>query len=123
MARGVPGGGEDLSRYQGPPKLLRATGDEPFDTTAEGEPIVEHPLLGEVVWCDDAGVTCRRWNWRQARRTQLTDETTAALFILDVLDPITDEQLSAAADELAERVLLLGPEVAVARRVLTSPRR
>jgi hypothetical protein len=58
------------------------------------------PTPGEVVWCDDAGVTCRRWNWRQARRTQLTDGTTAALFILDALDPLTDKALAAAADDL-----------------------
>ena len=45
------------------------------------------PGPGEVVWRDTAGVTCRRWNWRQARRTQLREETTTALFILDALDP------------------------------------
>ena len=117
----LPLGGEDLSRYQGPPRLLRATGREPFDTAAEGEPIIEHPVPGEVVWCDDAGVTCRRWNWRQARRTQLTDETTTALFILDVLDPTTDEQLSTAADELVDHLMLLGTDVSVARRLLAGP--
>ena len=31
-------------------------------------------------------VRCRRWNWSQARRTQLREDTTAALFILDALD-------------------------------------
>ena len=66
----VPLGGEDLTRYDGPPRLVRATGQEPFDTVADGETVVEHPDPGEVVWCDDAGVTCRRWNWRQARRTR-----------------------------------------------------
>ena len=64
----IPLGGEDLTRYAGPPRLIRATGDEPFDTVADGVAVTEHPDPGEVVWCDDAGVTCRRWNWRQARR-------------------------------------------------------
>lgn len=114
----LPVGGEDLDRYQGSPRLLRATGDEPFDTTAGGEPVVEHPDAGEVVWCDDAGVTCRRWNWRQARRTQLRDDTTSALFILDSLDPLTDEELDAAADELVGHVHRLGADVQVARRLL-----
>src|SRR5215218_10313641 len=63
----VPLGGEDLTRYAGPPRLVRATGEEPFDAVADGLPVVDHPDPGEVVWCDDAGVTCRRWNWRQAR--------------------------------------------------------
>ena len=89
----LPLGGEDLNRYSGAPRLVRATGTEPFDTVADGAVVVEHPEPGEVVWCDDAGVTCRRWNWRQARRTQLSDDTTTALFILDALDPITDEAL------------------------------
>ncbi len=74
-----------------PPRLVRATGEEPFDTVADAIEVTEHPDPGEVVWCDDAGVTCRRWNWRQARRTQLGQDTTTALFILDALDPVTDQ--------------------------------
>jgi len=50
--------------------------------------VIEHADPGEVVWCDAAGVTCRRWNWRQARRTQLREGTTTALFI-HALDPVT----------------------------------
>ncbi|WP_396900068.1 B3/4 domain-containing protein [Mycolicibacterium sp.] len=116
----LPVGGEDLSRYRGAPQLIRATGIEQFDTTAAGESVVEHPEPGEVVWCDDAGVTCRRWNWRQARRTQLRDDTTSALFILDVLGAMTDEQLAAAAEELTTELRRLGPDVRVARRILSN---
>lgn len=117
----IPLGGEDLNRYAGPPQLIRATGTESFDTVAGGEPVVEHPEPGEVVWCDDDGVTCRRWNWRQARRTQLRDDTSTALFILDVLDPVTDTKVLAAADELIEHLVSLGPDVTVARRLLANP--
>jgi DNA/RNA-binding domain of Phe-tRNA-synthetase-like protein len=117
----VPLGGEDLDRYAGPPRLVRASGQEPFDTTAGGQTVVEHPDAGEVVWCDDAGVTCRRWNWRQAKRTQLTDGTTAGLFILDALGPVTDEALGAAADDLVEQLQRLGPDVRVASRLLGQP--
>lgn len=114
----LPLGGEDLSRYAGPPRLIRATGSEPFDTTAEGAEVIEHPEPGEVVWCDDAGVTCRRWNWRQARRTQLHDGTTSALFIIDVLDPVTDEELALATEELVRQLRGLGPDVRVAQRLV-----
>jgi DNA/RNA-binding domain of Phe-tRNA-synthetase-like protein len=117
----IPLGGEDLTRYAGAPRLVRATGTEPFDTVADGVPVTEHPEPGEVVWCDDAGVTCRRWNWRQARRTQLREDTTAALFILDALDPVTDEALHAAADDLVTRLIQLGPDVRTARRVIAGP--
>jgi DNA/RNA-binding domain of Phe-tRNA-synthetase-like protein len=82
--------------------------------------VTERPDPGEVVWCDEAGVTCRRWNWRQARRTQLRDDTTAALFILDALSPMTDEALHAAADDLAAHLARLGPGVQVARRLIAA---
>lgn len=114
----VPLGGEDLARYVGPPRLLRATGSEEFDVLVDGTAATEHPDAGEVVWCDDAGVTCRRWNWRQARRTQLTDATTSALFILDAIDPLDDAALQLATDELITHLVQLGPEVAVARRLI-----
>jgi DNA/RNA-binding domain of Phe-tRNA-synthetase-like protein len=114
----VPVGGEDLTRSVGAPRLVRATGDEPFDTMADGVCVVEHPDPGEVVWCDDAGVTCRRWNWRQARRTQLTEDTTAALFILDALDPMSDGALHAAAGDLTASLARLGSDVRVARRLM-----
>jgi DNA/RNA-binding domain of Phe-tRNA-synthetase-like protein len=116
----IPLGGEDLTRYSGSPRLIRATENEPFDTVADGVAAIEHPDPGEVVWCDDAGVTCRRWNWRQARRTQLRDDTTTALFILDALDPMTDEALHAAADDLVSHLTRLGPDVQVARRPIAS---
>jgi DNA/RNA-binding domain of Phe-tRNA-synthetase-like protein len=116
----IPVGGEDLTRYAGPPRLIRATGDEPFDTMADGVAVTECPEAGEVVWCDEAGVTCRRWNWRQARRTQLREDTTTALFIFDALDPVTGQALHAAADDLAARLARLGPDVRAAWRMIAA---
>jgi len=116
----VPLGGEDLNRYIGAPQLLRANGTEPFDTVAAGAAVIEYPDPGEVVWCDDAGVTCRRWNWRQGRRTQLGEDTTTALFILDALDPMTDDALHAAAEDLLIHLARLGPDVRSARRLVTA---
>lgn len=114
----IPLGGEDLTRYTGSPRLVRATGAEPFDTFAGGADIVEHPEPGEVVWCDDAGVTCRRWNWRQGRRTRLRDDTTAALFILDALAPATDVDVHAAADDLTARLGAVAADLRTARRLV-----
>ncbi|KAI4727813.1 B3/B4 tRNA-binding domain-containing protein [Aureobasidium sp. EXF-10728] len=107
-------GGEDLNAYQGFPQLLRATGDEKFETKAGDE----KPEMGEVVWCDEGGVTCRNWNWRQGVRTQLTEETGAALFILDALEPVDRGMLEVAGEELV-RLLGEGSEgLVVARRVI-----
>ena len=66
------------------------------------------------------GVTCRRWNWRQARRTQLREDTTTALFILDALGPVTGEALSAAADDLVAHLARFGPDVRAVRRLLSA---
>lgn len=118
VAHVLPIGGEDLDRYDGPPRLVRAVGNEPFDTTAGGEPVLEHPEPGEVVWRDRAGVTCRRWNWRQCTRTRLTSGTTRALFILDALGALDDTALAAAGDALVDALRAVSPDVRSAARLL-----
>jgi DNA/RNA-binding domain of Phe-tRNA-synthetase-like protein len=114
----IPLGGEDLDKYSGAPVLIRATGQEKFETSAAGEPVTELPPVGEVVWCDDAGVTCRRWNWRQCKRTALSDATSRVLFILDALEPCSDNALDTAADELAQVLSGLSSTVRSYRRTL-----
>jgi len=114
----LPVGGEDLDTYQGPARLVRATGDEPFDVIAGGEPAVEHPEPGEVVWRDDAGVTCRRWNWRQCVRTRITESTKNGFFLLERLDPYPLERLQAAGEDLTDRLRALSPEVRVESRLI-----
>jgi DNA/RNA-binding domain of Phe-tRNA-synthetase-like protein len=96
----VPAGGEDIDGYSGPLRLTRADGSEDFDTVADGVAVTEHPEPGEVIWRDAAGVTCRRWNWRQCVRTRLSPSTTRAVFIFDALGPLGDDELAAVGDEL-----------------------
>jgi DNA/RNA-binding domain of Phe-tRNA-synthetase-like protein len=114
----VPVGGEDLDAYVGTMRLVRANGDEPFETTASGAPVVDSPEPGEVVWRDDAGVTCRRWNWRQTTRTRLTTATTRAVFVLDALGPMPDEALAAAGDALATALTNGSPQATIASRTV-----
>ncbi|MBV1939986.1 cytoplasmic protein [Streptomyces sp. BV286] len=101
VAHLIPVGGEDLGRVRGGMRLVRAAGDEEFVTVAGGEEAVEHPDAGEVVWCDEAGVTCRRWNWRQGPRTRLAEESTSAVFLLESLPPMPVAAVEAAGAELA----------------------
>jgi DNA/RNA-binding domain of Phe-tRNA-synthetase-like protein len=115
----LPVGGEDLDQYVGAPRVVLARGDELFDTVADGEPVHESPAPGEVVWRDDVGVTCRRWNWRQGRRTRLTPSTTNALFILDGLGPVGPDALRAAGADLEARLLAANPSATFATRLLT----
>ncbi|MBC7267285.1 MAG: cytoplasmic protein, partial [Streptomyces sp.] len=70
---------------------------------------VEHPDAGEVVWRDDLGVTCRRWNWRQGPRTRLTEDTVSGVFLLEGLHPVPVADIEAAAVELAELLEKFSP--------------
>jgi len=117
----IPLGGEDLDKYSGFPRLIRSTGQEKFDTTAAGETVTELPPAGEVVWCDDAGVTCRRWNWRQCTRTALSEKTTRVFIVMDALEPCSDDALRAAADELAKVLGGLSSDVSTTRRIIRGP--
>lgn len=114
----LPVGGEDLDRYEGPIRLVRATGQERFETVKDGAPADDPPSPGEVVWVDDLGVTCRRWNWRQCTRTRLTESSTRALFLLERLAPMSLDALDAAGDALVAALEARSPGVRLARRRL-----
>jgi len=114
----LPVGGEDLAHYRGAPRLIRADGAEPFEVVEGGEPAIDHPAPGEVVWRDDDGVTCRRWNWRQCVRTRITEETTDALFLFERLAPMTLEALHEAGEDLTRRLRELAPSVRVDSRLI-----
>ncbi|MER6671678.1 phenylalanine--tRNA ligase beta subunit-related protein [Streptomyces sp. NPDC000983] len=116
VAHLIPVGGEDLDRIEGGMRLIRATGEEPFVTVADGAEVVEHPDAGEVVWCDGAGVTCRRWNWRQGPRTRLTEETVSAIFLLESLAPMPLAEVERAADELVALLEKFSPGARVGVR-------
>ncbi|MGW3493017.1 B3/B4 domain-containing protein [Streptomyces sp. NPDC001020] len=109
VAHLIPVGGEDIHLIQGGMRLVRAVGDEDFVTVAGGEEVVEHPEAGEVVWRDEVGVTCRRWNWRQGSRTRLTERSTSGVFLLESLAPMPVPEVEAAATELAELLEKFSP--------------
>lgn len=114
----LPIGGEDLDAYDGPARLVRAGGAEPFDTIKDGAAVVEHPDPGEVVWRDDSGVTCRRWNWRQCVRTRIAESTKNALFILERLEPYPIDRLRAAGEALASALTEISPGVVITTRLI-----
>lgn len=105
----IPVGGENLAAYAGAPRLTLADGSEPFDTFKEGEPVVENPEPGEVIWRDDLGVTCRRWNWRQGIRTRLDSQAQCMWFILESLPSMPLAALQEAGDELVSNLQKLMP--------------
>ena len=108
---GAPFGGEDADRYEGVPRLLPAVGTEPFDTIREGAPVIEYAEPGEIIWRDDRGITCRRWNWRQCKRTALTPGSANLWFIIDRLAPMPLEELAHAGEELVAGLRTMCPGV------------
>ena len=99
----LPAGGEDLDAIDGDVELTLASENEP-PVRLLGEPEARPPKPGEVIYRDRAGAICRRWNWKEADRTKLTEQTRNALLVVEGLPPATREDVSAAVEELGRRV-------------------
>jgi DNA/RNA-binding domain of Phe-tRNA-synthetase-like protein len=103
----IPVGGENADAYAGAPHLVRASGSELFQTMQAGAPLTEVPEPGEVIWRDELGVICRRWNWQQGTRTRIEVTTTHMWFVLEALDPMPDAALIEAGTKLIRGLRLL----------------
>lgn len=114
----IPIGGEDAAAYEGAPHLVVTSGGETFDTMAEGQPRNEALDSGEVVWRDDLGVTCRRWNWRQGLRTRITLDSTEMWFVLERLAPMPVAAVLEAGETLIEGLRQLSPDLRVSQLFL-----
>jgi DNA/RNA-binding domain of Phe-tRNA-synthetase-like protein len=114
----IPVGGENFAAYVGAPRLVLAEGSEPFDTMKNGEPVQEPPERGEVVWRDDLGVTCRRWNWRQGVRTRLDAQARQMWFILESLPAMPIEALHEAGAALSAGLRLMMPDAEIDCRLV-----
>lgn len=91
LTYGVPGGGEDIEKIQGNLTFTFAEGGESFFPLGQEES--DPALAGELIYKDDAGAVCRNFNWREAQRTMLTEETRDAILIFESVYP---EQISRA---------------------------
>lgn len=112
----IPVGGENFDAYVGKPRLSVSDGSEAFDTIMNGEPIVENPTMGEVIWRDDVGVTCRRWNWRQGTRTRLDAVGGRMWFILESLGTMPETALEEAGNMLVNGLRQLAPGSEISRQ-------
>ncbi|HEV8581085.1 MAG TPA: phenylalanine--tRNA ligase beta subunit-related protein [Thermoanaerobaculia bacterium] len=109
----VPAGGEDLDGIEGDVLLTLATENEPA-VLLLGEAEPRPPKPGEVIYRDDAGAICRRWNWKEADRTKLTAATRNAVLVIEGLPPVGPDLVRRACEELAVLVHEnCGGEVAV----------
>ena len=95
-----PIGAEDLDTFAGDLHLGIAKGDESF--LPLGSEKEEPPLLGEVIYYDEAGAVCRCWNWRDGVRTCVTKTTTREFIIMEWPNKEREEELKCALRELSE---------------------
>ncbi|QWT41154.1 B3/B4 domain-containing protein [Dickeya dadantii] len=119
----IPVGGENLAAYVGAPRLTMADGTEQFDVMKDGLLAQERPEPGEVIWRDDEGVTCRRWNWRQGVRTRLNAETRHMWFILESLPAMPLKALYDAGERLTDGLQRMMPGVCIETALIGSDRR
>ncbi len=99
----VPAGGEDLDRIQGD-VLLTIAGDSEAPVRLLGEAEERAPRPGEVIYKDEIGAICRRWNWKEVDRTKLTPETRNAVLVIEGLPPVGRDVVGRAVEELAELI-------------------
>ncbi len=97
-----PVGGEDLDKMKGDLCLCFA-GDDEKEVELLGEKEIKTPKPGEVIYKDDITAVCRRWNWREASRTKLTENTKNAVLVIESLMEDKDE-LKTALEELKELI-------------------
>ncbi|MBU3126264.1 B3/B4 domain-containing protein [Clostridium tagluense] len=99
---GLPCGGEDIDTFASDIRLTKAIGNESFVTlgTDENAP----PYEGEIVYKDNEGAICRCFNWREAVRTMLTENTNNAFLCIELVDEKRYVEFENALKELAKTV-------------------
>ncbi|MFN8411720.1 MAG: phenylalanine--tRNA ligase beta subunit-related protein [Anaerolineales bacterium] len=99
----LPVGGEDVDKITGD-VLLTQAGPNEAAILLLGEKEARAPHPGEIIYKDDLGAICRRWNWKEADRTKLTQETKNAFLVIEAIPPVTRDTVETATRELAEIV-------------------
>ena len=99
LKHAFPIGAENMDAFQGDLHLGVMQGGEEFWPI--GSDKMEPPLVGEIAYYDEAGVICRCWNWRDGKRTEVTEETTREFIAMECVEPERRGELQTALDELA----------------------
>lgn len=122
LSYGLPVGGEDIDSFAGDLRLtITEEGGDEFMALGDEE---NNPTLpGELCYLDDIGAVCRCWNWRDGKRTMLTNDTKNAFMIIESVDPNRHDELVKALDLLEEKAKeYLGAEV-LTKSILNSENR
>lgn len=100
----LPVGGEDLAKIKGDLVLTFASDKEP-KVKLLGDKDERPPHKGEVIYKDTISAICRRWNWREADRTKLTEETSNCILVIEGLPPVKRSDIEKAVNELSNLII------------------
>ncbi|MCZ0718103.1 B3/4 domain-containing protein [Aerococcus kribbianus] len=98
MANGVPIGAEDTSKITGDMHLGLAQGGEDFWPLGAEESAAA--LEGEICYYDDQGAVCRCFNWREAERTMITEESQQAVIVIEAINAQQAQRAQEAQTQL-----------------------
>jgi len=99
----LPVGGEDIDKIQGAIQLTFAGANEPA-LLLLGDKEARPPHQGEVIYKDSLSAICRRWNWREADRTKLSEQTKNCILVIEGLPPAAKSDVENATRELSDLV-------------------
>ena len=96
---GMSCGAEDIDAFIGDVRITLADGTEEFKLI--GSEQNDPPLPGEIIYKDDAGAVCRNFNWRESRRTMITESTKNVFSSIELVNRERLDELKSAVEELA----------------------
>ncbi len=94
----IPMGGFDLDTVDGDIYLRFSDGGEGFMPLGARD--AEQTYPGEVVYADDSRILTRRWNYRDADATKITEKTRNLVMFIDATPEIPRLKVQEALDEL-----------------------
>lgn len=96
----LPFGGEDMDMIKSFVELRVALGNESGKYLGSDE--VDTANKGEVIYADELGFIVRRFNWREADRTKITEESENLVLVCEAINSSHYENLKDSINELVE---------------------
>ncbi|MBW2984437.1 hypothetical protein KY361_04940 [Candidatus Woesearchaeota archaeon] len=98
----VPVGVYDLDKIEGDIYLGLANGGESFMPADSKR--AEVMDKNDVICYNGSDILCRRWNWKESGKAEVTEETTNAIIFFDVLPPLMKAELKVILAEAKELI-------------------
>lgn len=118
LTYGLPCGAEDIDTFVGSLKLHITQGGDEF--YALGDEENSPTLAGELCYTDDAGAVCRCLNWRDGKRTMITESSRRAFIVLEYPNASRRADLEAALASIARHAQAELGATVVRQAILTA---